>query len=224
MDSVIVEVARPRDHYRAADDDPSVLPHIQLRCATRHQTALDRTSHVALMAAVQMMCAELERLQAGPCRESEQAISTMAFARSRHRPFGREHDQHRGRSAAWLMRLRCFADQLTLVCGGVCTSHFVGNGEARVSPNRNVLKWMVWYSSPIQSPRSCGRQLGRCFTIPSCHLPHTRDEWATLVAILGTTISPYLFFWQASEEVEEEKLSGQSTLALRKGATMRSLS
>jgi len=27
--------------------------------------------------------------------------------------------------------------------------------------------------------------------------------WATFVAILGTTISPYLFFWQASQETEE---------------------
>ena len=32
----------------------------------------------------------------------------------------------------------------------------------------------------------------------------------TLVAILGTTISPYLFFWQVSEEVEEESRAGQS--------------
>ncbi|MBI5949597.1 MAG: divalent metal cation transporter [Chloroflexi bacterium] len=31
---------------------------------------------------------------------------------------------------------------------------------------------------------------------------------ATVVAILGTTISPYLFFWQASEEVEEEERLG----------------
>lgn len=30
-----------------------------------------------------------------------------------------------------------------------------------------------------------------------------------IVAILGTTISPYLFFWQASEEVEEEVESGK---------------
>jgi Mn2+/Fe2+ NRAMP family transporter len=37
--------------------------------------------------------------------------------------------------------------------------------------------------------------------IPS--LPHGQPAWAALVAILGTTISPYLFFWQASEEVEE---------------------
>jgi Mn2+/Fe2+ NRAMP family transporter len=54
-------------------------------------------------------------------------------------------------------------------------------------------------------------------------MPHTSDEWSTLVAILGTTISPYLFFWQASEEVEEEKESGQRTLALRRGATVKEL-
>ena len=32
--------------------------------------------------------------------------------------------------------------------------------------------------------------------------------WMTIVAILGTTISPYLFFWQASQEVEEMRLHG----------------
>jgi NRAMP (natural resistance-associated macrophage protein)-like metal ion transporter len=29
------------------------------------------------------------------------------------------------------------------------------------------------------------------------------DYWATVIALLGTTISPYLFFWQASQETEE---------------------
>jgi len=33
-----------------------------------------------------------------------------------------------------------------------------------------------------------------------------RPQIAMLIAILGTTISPYLFFWQASEEVEEKQL------------------
>jgi len=45
-----------------------------------------------------------------------------------------------------------------------------------------------------------------------------REYLATLVAILGTTISPYLFFWQASQEVEEEKLQGRRTLRQRQGA------
>jgi len=47
--------------------------------------------------------------------------------------------------------------------------------------------------------------------------------WATLVGILGTTISPYLFFWQAAEEVEEDIALGKSTVAQREGASKREL-
>jgi NRAMP (natural resistance-associated macrophage protein)-like metal ion transporter len=51
-----------------------------------------------------------------------------------------------------------------------------------------------------------------------------RIDWsasymATLVALLGTTISPYLFFWQANQEVEEEVADGKTTVAQRRGAT-----
>jgi NRAMP (natural resistance-associated macrophage protein)-like metal ion transporter len=42
---------------------------------------------------------------------------------------------------------------------------------------------------------------------------------ATLVAIFGTTISPYMFFWQPSQEVEEEIQHGRTTLEERRGAT-----
>lgn len=41
----------------------------------------------------------------------------------------------------------------------------------------------------------------------------------TLVAILGTTISPYLFFWQSSQEVEEEIEMGRTDRAARRGAS-----
>jgi NRAMP (natural resistance-associated macrophage protein)-like metal ion transporter len=44
-----------------------------------------------------------------------------------------------------------------------------------------------------------------------------------IVAILGTTISPYLLFWQASQEVEEEKAHGRRTVAQRRGATAHEL-
>jgi NRAMP (natural resistance-associated macrophage protein)-like metal ion transporter len=37
--------------------------------------------------------------------------------------------------------------------------------------------------------------------VPS--LSWSKDYWMALVAVLGTTISPYLFFWQASEEAED---------------------
>jgi NRAMP (natural resistance-associated macrophage protein)-like metal ion transporter len=45
----------------------------------------------------------------------------------------------------------------------------------------------------------------------------------TVVAVLGTTISPYLFFWQASHEVQAEKAIGRRTLAQRRGATPHEL-
>jgi NRAMP (natural resistance-associated macrophage protein)-like metal ion transporter len=89
----------------------------------------------------------------------------------------------------------------------------------------NVLKWLVLvlFAYPITA-FVVGADWGRVMRdtlLPS--MPHSRDEWSTLVAILGTTISPYLFFWQASEEVEEEKAAGQSSLSQRRGATVKEL-
>ncbi len=54
--------------------------------------------------------------------------------------------------------------------------------------------------------------------------PRGHDAWQNLVAVLGTTISPYLFFWQASQEVEEEKAMGRRMLISREGATKREIS
>ncbi|HVS82062.1 MAG TPA: Nramp family divalent metal transporter [Pyrinomonadaceae bacterium] len=42
---------------------------------------------------------------------------------------------------------------------------------------------------------------------------------ATILGVLGTTISPYLFFWQAAQEVEEERAMGRRTIRARLGAT-----
>lgn len=38
-------------------------------------------------------------------------------------------------------------------------------------------------------------------------LSFSRDAFLMLVAVFGTTISPYLFFWQAGQEAEESRLS-----------------
>ena len=51
------------------------------------------------------------------------------------------------------------------------------------------------------------------------HLEWSGEYWATLVALLGTTLSPFLFFWQASLEVEEERKIGRLSLEEREGAT-----
>ncbi len=53
--------------------------------------------------------------------------------------------------------------------------------------------------------------------------PKGHVAWQNLVAILGTTISPYLFFWQSSQEVEEEKAMGRRMLVQRQGATKREI-
>ena len=62
--------------------------------------------------------------------------------------------------------------------------------------------------------------------LPATFIPHV--EWSAryfsvLVGVLGTTISPYLFFWQAAEEVEEERAIGRRTLRQRQGATKAEL-
>jgi NRAMP (natural resistance-associated macrophage protein)-like metal ion transporter len=54
------------------------------------------------------------------------------------------------------------------------------------------------------------------------HLEWSRSFFSVLVAILGTTISPYLFFWQAAQEVEEERALGRN-FAHRRGATPEEL-
>src|SRR3954465_10514909 len=48
-------------------------------------------------------------------------------------------------------------------------------------------------------------EVARSTFIPQVSLD--RDMILTVVAVFGTTISPYLFFWQASQEAEESRLS-----------------
>jgi Mn2+/Fe2+ NRAMP family transporter len=50
-----------------------------------------------------------------------------------------------------------------------------------------------------------------------------KDFLGIVVAILGTTISPYLFFWQASSEVDEMKAAGGTTERERRGTSRKEL-
>lgn len=61
---------------------------------------------------------------------------------------------------------------------------------------------------------------GKVFThlvIPQVQL--TKGWITTVMGVLGTTITPYLFFWQSALEVEEEKAQGRATVQQRRGAT-----
>jgi len=55
------------------------------------------------------------------------------------------------------------------------------------------------------------------------HLEFNKDFVTALVAVLGTTISPYLFFWQASSEVDEMRAAGMKTEEQRHGVRTEEL-
>ncbi len=208
----------------AADDDPSGIATYSVAGA-QLGTKLIWTSLLTwpLMAAVQMMCARIGMV-------TGQGLS----------------GNFKQRFPGWLLRafivallvantiniaadLAGMADAAEML-SGVKPYWFVGVFAFLISwatvrlhyqQIANVLKWLVLvlFAYPV-TVFVVGADWGRVLRdtlVPS--MPHTRDEWSTLVALLGTTISPYLFFWQASEEVEEEKAAGQTTLAQRRGAT-----
>jgi NRAMP (natural resistance-associated macrophage protein)-like metal ion transporter len=60
------------------------------------------------------------------------------------------------------------------------------------------------------------------FAVP--HLSFDSRWLATMVGVLGTTITPYLFFWQSSLMVEEEKERGKTTQRARRGTDQQSVS
>lgn len=57
--------------------------------------------------------------------------------------------------------------------------------------------------------------------IPS--ITFSKEQLLLITAVLGTTISPYLFFWQTSHEIEEEIEHGKTTIHLREGTSNKEL-
>ena len=89
----------------------------------------------------------------------------------------------------------------------------------------SVLKWLAMvllaYIITAFLVKPHWGQVAHDTFIPS--LPIGKDGWSSLVALFGTTISPFLFFWQASQEVEEDKAKGRRLLSWRRNATRREL-
>ncbi|HEX5122348.1 MAG TPA: Nramp family divalent metal transporter [Rhodanobacteraceae bacterium] len=84
-----------------------------------------------------------------------------------------------------------------------------------------VLKWLAlallaYVVSAFLAKPDWSRVLHDVF-VPS--LPRGKDQWEALVAILGTTISPYLFYWQAGQEIEEQKDVGKMSERSRVNAS-----
>lgn len=83
-----------------------------------------------------------------------------------------------------------------------------------------TLALLAYIASAILAQPDLGQVLSATF-FPTFSLDRT--FLVTLVAILGTTISPYLFFWQATQEVEEEVSLGRTRLWQREGASDKEL-
>jgi len=109
--------------------------------------------------------------------------------------------------------LGAMGDALELLIGGPRLVYVIVFGafcavlEVFVSYKRYVsaLRWLTLvlfaYFGTILVVRIPWAEVARGFLIPT--LAADAAFWTTVVAVLGTTISPYLFFWQAGQEVED---------------------
>ncbi|HEX7688678.1 MAG TPA: divalent metal cation transporter [Burkholderiaceae bacterium] len=110
-------------------------------------------------------------------------------------------------------------ESVRLLAGGSATPYVIGFGllslvcQIVFSYERTVrlLKWLTLglfaYVAVILSVNVPWRQVFVEGAAPWLYFPRgvTASDYASMVvAVLGTTISPYLFFWQASQEVEDE--------------------
>jgi NRAMP (natural resistance-associated macrophage protein)-like metal ion transporter len=109
--------------------------------------------------------------------------------------------------------LGAMGEAMTLVLGGPAHAWTVLLGAASLalvvwmpySRYVHVLKWLclavLAYVGTAFAVRVPWGEVLHATLVP--HVSFSRDYVTGLVAVLGTTISPYLFFWQASQEVEE---------------------
>jgi NRAMP (natural resistance-associated macrophage protein)-like metal ion transporter len=88
-----------------------------------------------------------------------------------------------------------------------------------------ILKWMslalLTYIGAAVIARPDWREVLAATVIP--HVSFDTDFLTTLVAVLGTTFSPYEWFWQAGQEVEQRLSLGQPRLWLSRGVSRAEL-
>lgn len=207
----------------AADDDPSGIATYSIAGA-QFGTSLLWMSLVAwpLMAAVQSMCARIGMvtgkglMSALRLRFPRPLLIVMSIALLVANTINIGADLSGMADAAEL--LTGVSSHVYVTCFGLAIA--IATVRLRYLTLANTLKWLalVLFAYVITAfmVGADWKQVAHDTLIP--HVPG-RSAWSMVVAILGTTISPYLFFWQASQEVEEEKAMGRATVAERRGAT-----
>jgi NRAMP (natural resistance-associated macrophage protein)-like metal ion transporter len=112
--------------------------------------------------------------------------------------------------------LGAMADATKLLIGGPGMLYVVGFGAVSVAAQIffdykryvAVLKWLTLclfaYVGALAVAKVSWGEALLGIAVPK--LQWNADYFTTIVAILGTTISPYLFFWQASQEAEDQRV------------------
>jgi Mn2+/Fe2+ NRAMP family transporter len=208
----------------AADDDPSGIATYSIAGA-QLGTSLVWTAVITwpLMAAVQMMCARIGMVSgyglasALRSRFSAKVAAVASIALLVANIFNIGADLS-GMADAAEMLTGWNSHVFVFVFGVGISAATVWLSYKKIA---NTLKWLALflfgYVVTAFMVHPDWGQILRDAAVP--HVPNSKQGWGTVVAILGTTISPYLFFWQASQEVEEEKSIGRLTTIARRGAT-----
>ena len=198
----------------AADDDPSGIATYSTAGALLG-TGLLWTALITwpLMASVQMMCARIGMVTgrglAGAFHHKlpKLLIRTFASALLIANTINIGADLSGMADAAQM--LFAFNSHLLVALFGIAIA--LATVFFRYHSIANILKWLaLTLFAYVITAFVIGpdwRAVAHDTFIPS--LPKGHAAWAMIVAILGTTISPYLFFWQASQEVEEKKAAGR---------------
>jgi NRAMP (natural resistance-associated macrophage protein)-like metal ion transporter len=212
----------------AADDDPSGIATYSVAGA-QLGLGLLWTALVTwpLMAAVQMMCARIGMVTgqglAGALRRKfpQPVLVAIAVALLLANSFNIGADLV-GMADAASMLTGLNSHLFVLIFGIGITWATISLRYVQIA---SILKWLaLTLFAYVITAFYVGPDWGavlRSGLVPS--LPRNHLAWQTLVAILGTTISPYLFFWQTAQEVEEEKALGRRMLVRREGATSREI-
>ena len=207
----------------AADDDPSGVATYSIAGA-QLGTSLLWTAWLTwpLMAAVQMICARIGMVTgmglAGAFRAKfpRWVVGVLALALLIANTINIASDLSGMAEAAEMLGGGPAPIYVVVFGVGICLATI----WLRYHQIANVLKWLalVLFAYVITAfvVKPDWGSVMKSFITPSW--PSSHIAWATLVAILGTTISPYLFFWQAGQEVEEEKAMGRRMLIQRMGA------
>ncbi len=213
----------------ASDDDPSgIATYSQAGAQFGFQLLWLAPITFPLMALVQEMCARIGlvtgRGLAGNIRRhfSRRVLYVTTLLLFSANAFNIGADLGAMAKAVQLIRPGFNFGLLVLGFAGLCLILQIFLPYARYA---RYLKWLAmvllaYVASAILAHLNWGQVLEKTVT-PSIHF--TKDQLLLICAILGTTISPYLFFWQTSQEIESEVAAGQTTLASRKGSDRKAL-